>query len=357
MIKEIGSSFWINPTDLKKDNKDITPFSFGLKGKDYVWTSTCRSAIALALKNIAYYHNLPKVVVLPTFSCTSVYQSFEKAGYEIRQYSVNRNMEICDNLIDIADGAGVLLIHKYFGFDTNKNLNKIIDVIRNKNVQIIEDKTQCLYSQTDPINADYYVASMRKWHGIPDGGFLVSNKPIIDKPKVEDDILEKLKIEAEILKYNYIILNQGEKRQFLELFSLAENKLDNQKEIYKISKISYKLQSNLDINFLVNSRRNNYNELCKHLNDKSIVVFKKLDDFITPLYCPIYVKNRIDLQIYLREHNIFAPVLWPKEGILGKSNDDGLYQYLLSLPIDQRYSKDDMIYMANCINEFFEINK
>ena len=64
-----------------------------------------------------------------------------------------------------------------------------------------------------------------------------------------------------------------------------------------------------------------------------------------PLYFPVYVKERDELQQFLGERGIYAPVLWP----VGELNRDELrgdeayiYEHMLALPIDQRYDVSQM---------------
>ena len=73
-----------------------------------------------------------------------------------------------------------------------------------------------------------------------------------------------------------------------------------------------------------------------------------------PLYIPIFVENRTDVQTYLRGHNIFAPVLWPipKEVEQDINKDVSyIYEHLLAIPCDQRYSLDDM---RKIVESFYE---
>mgnify|MGYP002909138984 CR=1 FL=1 len=72
-------------------------------------------------------------------------------------------------------------------------------------------------------------------------------------------------------------------------------------------------------------------------------------------YIPIFVENRTDVQTYLREHNIFAPVLWPipKEVEQDINKDVSyIYEHLLAIPCDQRYSLDDMRKIVECFYEY-----
>ena len=75
----------------------------------------------------------------------------------------------------------------------------------------------------------------------------------------------------------------------------------------------------------------------------------------SPLYVPVYADEREKLQEFLKDKNIFAPVLWPVpkqvEGRLGK-DVEFIFRHLLALPCDQRYGKKDMEFISQCLLEF-----
>ena len=62
----------------------------------------------------------------------------------------------------------------------------------------------------------------------------------------------------------------------------------------------------------------------------------------------------------MKEHNIFAPVLWPfPEAIkqLDINEDIGyIYKHALALPCDQRYSLSDMEKIVECFRNYAQEN-
>ena len=80
---------------------------------------------------------------------------------------------------------------------------------------------------------------------------------------------------------------------------------------------------------------------------------KNLDEVTTaPLYFPIYVSNRSAFQRKLANKHIYAPVLWPVQtkDVLINEEVEYIYSHILMLPIDQRYSIDDMIKIVELAN-------
>ena len=63
--------------------------------------------------------------------------------------------------------------------------------------------------------------------------------------------------------------------------------------------------------------------------------------------------HRKDLQKYLASKDIYAPVIWPNEvSFEVDENTQYLYEDLLCIPVDQRYSLEDMSRVANEIINF-----
>ncbi len=359
MLSEIGSNFWINPADKYTYLQEVTPQSFGLTGSDYCFLSTCRSAISLALEIIELQDpNVSKVAAVPSFTCETVIQPFLESGYGLKMYGINAGLGIEKDgfLADLKESeVGVLIIHRYFGFDTMPDISGVIGEIRELGIYIIEDRTQCLYSDIQPLDADFFVASLRKWHGIPDGGILVCKGGKIErKPLDVDTELERAKVDAGYAKYNYLFHQIGKKDNFLEKYKIAEEILDKQSARYKISPLSYAMQASLDISSMKQKRRSNYVTLTKEIRNIAGIgiVFPELQEGVVPLYCPIMAAEREYVQKLLCDRRIYAPIIWPKPDILPDIFGSGskLYLNMLCIPIDQRYEEDDMLRIASVLS-------
>lgn len=359
MQKEIGSNFWISPSDLKAEIKgQLLPEIFGCSGTDYIWLSSCRSAISVVIETIEKRQpNVSKVVCLPSFTCNTVYEPFIKSGYNVVLLPINKDLVISsEEIIEFTEkfNVGIILLHNFFGFDTLANIDKVISVLRKKNLYIIEDCTQSMYSDFGRLDADFYVGSIRKWCGVPDGGFAVCKNGCFEKkPRISDVVLEKLKLEASIKKYEYIYNNKGDKDEFLLKYKEAEDWLDNQVRQYNISTSSIKIQSSLDVVSLKSKRRRNYRILLEGIKGINGIspIFKEISDNVVPLYFPLYCDCRERIQKELRDNRIYAPIIWPKNDNCPTVRGDAeyIYNHILCIPIDQRYDSDDMNRIVNIL--------
>ena len=360
MHKEIGSNFWLNRYD-KLESKEISLDFLQLNIVDIAFLSTGRSAISFVLNHIELPED-KKIALLPQFTCHTVIEPFIKAGYKVFYYSIDKDLH-CDKESFLKDiekyQPSVVLVHGYFGFNTLLPIKDIITDIRESGIIVIEDITQTMYSKIEHTEADYYIASFRKWAALPDGGFAAStNKRFSYKPDKIDEKLQEAKLEAFHAKYLYICKDNGNKEEFLNMLKNAEQILSEQKEIFTMGNVSKMIQGNLEIDILRYRRRENFQYLFEGVADTSLIepVFKDLPEDVVPLYFPIYVKcDRRTLQSFLAENNIYAPVIWPKP-IQCKNNItesvDWIYDHILSIPCDQRYGIEDMKRIVEKIIEF-----
>ena len=360
MLSEIGSNFWMSPNDGRSSRTLGTPCSiFGYKGSDYAWLSTGRSATRLVLQTIEERNpDVKKVALIPPFTCYTVIDPFIDFGYEIHTLPLSLDLKTTpEEILQKVEqtGTGVLLVHRYYGFDTLPGFNDIVETLRNKGVVVIEDCTQCLYSDCPVSDADYFVGSIRKWCGVPDGGFAICRDGRFEqKPIYSDEKMVEAKRIASELKYQFLFEGKGDKLTFKAKYREAEELLDNQKGYYSIGELSARIQAELDVDELKHKRRENYAVLLKGFQNVAglSILFKDLPDLITPLYFPILVDNRVQWQNLLADNDIYAPVVWPKADHCPDIDDNSqtIYDKILCVPIDQRYGTDDMERIVEVIN-------
>lgn len=351
MQSEIGSNFWLSPDDMVGKGKMPTPDVFNCTGSDHVWLSTCRSAIELVIRTIEERNpNVKKVACLPPFTCHTVFEPFMKASYKIITLPLNEDLSSnAQGILKTVEEseAGIVLLHRYFGFDTLPDIDSVLPVLRKNNVIVIEDCTQSMYSSFSRVDADYFVGSIRKWCGVPDGGFAVCKEGVFsDKPMVSDVVLERAKREASEMKYRYLFRYNGLKEEYLACYKDAENILDNQSRSYLVSELSKIVQSNLDVEGMKMKRRENYQILACSLEkvDGIRPIFKQMRNDEVPLYFPVLCDNRKKIQSLLVKNAVYAPIVWPKDemcpGVCKEA--EFVYKHLLCIPVDQRYDADDM---------------
>ncbi|UJF26177.1 hypothetical protein [Planococcus sp. 107-1] len=198
---EIGSEFWLESVD--ENSKRKTP-DFLKEYKNVILTSSGRGAITHLLQQMQPKR---KSALLPAYICESVIIPFIEMGYECNYYEVDENLIPSIESIREYEDVGVFLHLGYYGFPTNSNLEDVLKSFYENSTIIIEDVTHTLFSKYKRSKFNhFYVGSIRKWFGIPSGGFLAS-KDIIDSKLEEKPFF--LRKDSKLLLIRRIILKLG----------------------------------------------------------------------------------------------------------------------------------------------------
>lgn len=386
MLKEIGSNFWQNieepdsisiSTDELQENmkKKLDEELDHISGSDVAFFSLGRAAIEFALIDIAkeragnkredndveigkYIYN----VVVPSYVCDTVIDPAINHNIPITPYDINLDLELTgDQLASTIEvnHADVVIFHQYYGFETASTILPVIKEYRNKGVKFVEDRTQNMFSTIKHLPVDYVVGSFRKWGAIADGGFCAKQTGnfCIDKPIEQDEEAVKNKDRAFRLKYAYMESDKGSKDEFLKVYRVAEDTLDSEQHLYRMSDYSmYTFLNHFDVETVKENRIANYKTIYESISEnKNICILtQKPDANHVPLYFTFVSDDRDAIQLMLRDQDIYAPIIWPRPTRMMQLSDtvEHIYKSVLSLPIDQRYGKDDMDRMAKAINEY-----
>ena len=355
---EIGSEFWIE-RDLE-ENISYKSQNWLNKYGEIVLTSSGRGAISLLLSELIKPRF--KKVLLPSYLCESIILPFVKAEYEIIYYNVDEFFSICIEDIIKNSEVDIFFHMSYFGFATNNNLNEIISYLKSKSVIIFEDVTHSLFSsQVNQFDNDYVCGSIRKWFGVPGGGFLASKKNIDVELAEGGYEFINLRKSSLLLKKEYMQNNnKALKEKFLSGFNEAEKILDKDIKPYKIDDYSELIIKSIDSNYIYDNRRKNYMYLLENLKQiKAIkIIFSNIEEGFVPMFFPIYIKNHRDtLRKVLTEKMVYCPIHWSVPSQLEGKIDNAnhiMYNSILSIPCDQRYKVEDMENIVTIIKNFFK---
>lgn len=370
---EIGSVFEINPAAVKKSGETTALHLAQVDkyGKAHCsFTASGREAIELALISLEREKpDTPKRCLMPAYMCDSVFLPFLHRGWELVFYTVDRGlMSYGEELfrLTLEHDPGMIFIHPYYGTDTCRELRVQMKALRKSGVFVMEDVTQSYYLEGIGKDADFVVGSLRKWYAVPDGGFVATDIPLAQEvlEAGEDYARERLSPLTEKWMYLHDETSSGEepeerqarKAAYLEKNRALEEALDHYSDIRRMSQVSLSILSETDEMAAAKKRSENYDYLYEKISGmRRLRPILEKEDGEAPLYFPIYAKERESLQGFLRERDIYAPVLWP----LGEENrnalvgdEDYIYRHILALPIDQRYGIGDMEKIAEALLDF-----
>lgn len=370
---EIGSIFEIDPAKAEKTGNVATLHlaQADKYGKAHCsFTASGREAIELALISLEREKpDIKKCCLMPGYMCDSVFLPFRHRGWELFFYSVDRDLlSYGEELFRLAleHDPGLILIHPYYGTDTCRELRVHLRALRKSGIYVMEDVTQAYYLKEAGKDADFVVGSLRKWYAIPDGGFVATDLPLAEDVLEEGEAYAQERLTPLTEKWKYLHdeafvqmaeeERQERKKTFLIKNRALEEALDHCCGIRRMSRLSRLILAETDEAAAAAKRAENYHYLYeKVIERKGIRPILPKQDGKAPLYFPVYAREREELQRFLRERDIYAPVLWP----LGEENrnalmgdEDYIYRHMLALPIDQRYGLAEMERIGEVLAQF-----
>lgn len=358
MEKEIGGNFY---EELLISNRTLQD------SKRLVFFDSGRSAIRYLLDLL---QDKIKSVMLPQYVCESVLIPFVEKQYQITYYPIDEKLQLIrgdfEQLLQ-EKAPQLVLVQSYFGFDTLNKERTFLKELSRKGIIVVEDITHSLLSDGWQPCADYMIGSLRKWCAIPDGGILIKTSD-----EEEENELQTIQQEENIEFLSVRLSAQEEKRKFMSgtedkssdkntfisLFDKSESILNGQSRYYTMSKYTRERIISVDWKQIVHKRKENYCVLRDALKSISGIemIFPYISDKIVPLYFPVFVnRNKRDSVRYcMQKNNILLPVIWPVPSCLANSlmiEVKRIYDEILAIPCDQRYTEQEMRFIAENIRE------
>lgn len=297
---------------------------------DALLLNSGRTSLEYILKS-----NKFKKIYIPFYICDVTLQPLirQKVAYEF--YHLDENF--LPGIKSIGSNE-VLLYVNYFGL-FNKNVETVSELYKN----VIVDNSQAFYAMPLKNTPTFY--SPRKFFGIPDGGFVYTNNRL------------ELNLETDSSKdrITHLItrIEEGAEAGYKN-FKENDAKLNNL-SLKKMSKLTERLLQNIDFKKIYLIRNTNFNFLHNTLQNKNeFSSYIELGNHNGPMIYPFLIKRGNSLREYLIKNKIFTAIYWPNviKWVEKGSFENYLTQNLIALPIDQRYSLDDMNVILDIINNY-----
>ena len=314
MAKEIGGYFELERFHSKEYYSDLLALNSARNALQYL----------VKAKNI-------RKLYIPYFLCDSVYLLCDKYGYEYEFYSIKSdftpdfNGELC------ADEY--LYVVNFFGQLTDECLIELKKEYEN----IIVDNVQAFFRK--PVSGIDTLYCCRKFFGVPDGAYL-STAAVLNEPLEKDKSKDRMTH----------ILGRFEESasEYYKAFQENEHYYENM-PLRTMSELTHNLLRAIDYDFVLSARSRNFEALHRLLGEKNLLTPR----FNEGAYCyPLYIKNGMAIKKELAKKSIFVPTLWPNAAELKGTLECDYAENILPLPVDQRYTEEDMAYMAQEIMNF-----
>jgi hypothetical protein len=279
-----------------------------------------RSAFQYVLEAKQY-----KKVYLPYYTCDVLLEPVQRLGLSFEYYSINRNFEAEFDFSDLRSHC-CFLYTNYFGLKDD-----YIKLLATKCGNLIIDNAQAFFALPPAPGVDVFY-SPRKFFGVPDGGYLYTNK--LNSRKFRKDVsykrVEHLLIRSELTAedgYSAFLENE---RSF------------SKTDITKMSGLTENLLKNINYGQIAAERRKNFLFLHRNLKELNEINFE-INPTQVPLSYPFY-SNDPALRERLIRNKIYTPQYW--DNVLKVAAAGSVeYDYalnLIHLPVDQRLERRDL---------------
>lgn len=302
---------------------ELPPARDGFIHSDGIMVNSGRHALEYILRFLG--SDVHKIW-LPYYTCDVVLQPIIRLNLEFGFYHINDNLEV-DEFPLLNDGE-YIIVNNYFGIKDLYIHNTVIPHYRDK---LIVDNAQAWYAPEYGEGCSFY--SPRKFFGMPDGGVAY----VAGSSKIELEQGNSFNRCAHLLKRIDISSESG-----YDDFRNASEKISHE-PLLGMSNLSHRILASLDFKAIKEKRTSNFKVLHEVLGQSNMLSIPEIDSFECPLVYP-YMTENIDLRKKLINNKIFVAKYWPN--VLNWSTAESvsykLTEYLMPLPIDQRYTENDM---------------
>lgn len=258
----------------------------------------------------------------------------------------------------------VLLYMRYFGIRPFED--EFLAALRRRadGILFLEDRTHDILvpRAEGGFQPDAAAASLRKWAALPEGGMLRTRLGTCKA--LTDSRYGELRLDAMEKKSRYLqSFDPALGLEAREESARAERLLDEGAEPVKMSPRSAAMLGQLDFAKILAARQRNLCRLRARLEpviaDGSVRLMTERPEN-SGLYLPVLIEDRDRVQQALIRRKIYCPAaIWPEppeaRGVCPVSRH--VTEHMLSVLCDQRYTEDEMDYIADNLMEILREKK
>lgn len=270
-------------------------------------------------------------VWLPVYLCNTVSDFLLKKAMSVEYYNIGHDF-LPENIQFEQDD--IVVWTTYFGVENYKQITEVIGRYQN----LVIDNTQSFY--IPPQKNVYNVYSCRKFFGVPDGSYLISNS--FSSPD------EKLPYSDSKSTARYLVdsIETSTNEAYSESLE-NEDRITNE-DVMAMSHFTERILASIDYEKNQQVRLKNYSVYNSILGELNEIKVSKPE--YAPMIYPLLVKSD-SLRSELVSRRVYIPQWWKAVIEDYRSNEWERYlsRYVIPLPIDQRYNPSDMEYISKLI--------
>lgn len=271
-----------------------------------------------------------KSVHIPYYLCPTVKQFLLDHSIKVHAYFINEKFEPV-GLTQKKDEA-VLLVN-YFGMISAERMS----IMKERYTNVIIDNSAAFFS--GPLDGCYNVYSTRKFFGVPDGCYVIGEEAV----KYVDEY--KQDFSSSTASFLFSRQEYTTSETYAERMK-NEERIDNS-GILQMSGLTRSLLNSIDYLPIMRKRLANFhyaNTLFDNANKIKPAGFT--DAKSIPMVYPLVVEDELMTE-KLKGKKIFTGRLWNAvlQEVPAYSFEAYLSKYLVPIPVDQRYTKEDLDYI------------
>lgn len=279
-------------------------------------------------------------VYLPAYCCSSLSDTLRSLGVSFGFYNVGIDLNPLSD-IQLEENEFFLYVN-YFGVKSDT----VAELAGVYGERLIVDNSQSFFSPPPEIGAAIY--SARKFFGVPDGAYLYSDQ--FEPSRIK---LEKAEYSAEHLIQR---IECGPEEAYPR-YRESEKKL-RESGLREMSGFSRRLLAACNYREVAQKRLANFSTLHSGLKALNLLQNISFDSILdgssasVPLVYPLLVKDGEALRNQLIKNRVYVAKYWQDvmDNEMSSDLEKELVQNLILLPMDQRYSREHMLFVMEIIN-------
>ena len=282
--------------------------------------NTVKAALPLVSKVLK-----AKKIYVPYYLCPNVIEELEKSFDNVEFYYLNENLQ---PRINSPKGKTIYLVD-YFGIMDKAVYEYVVD---NPETTFIIDNAHSFYNRPIMRSNVFNLYSCKKFFGVPDGGYLISDRKI-------DQVYDK-SVSSYISNYLIKSLEEGTNSCYQEKKKIDEYINNNYSGI---SIFAEELLSRIDYEKIKTVRKKNFNLYQEYFVEVNQI---KCEENSIPYIYPLNVGKNIKDKLI--KEKIYVPTLWSQVLDAGFDNtaEKKMAENTLFLPLDQRYAEEDISFIS-----------
>jgi len=305
---------------------EIEQFHGRLYYPDAIAVNTARNALAYLL-----LARKIDAISIPRLLCDSVSGVCARLGVSVTYYDLTEDLRPLASTLSPATWTYVV---NYYGVLSNSE----IQALAAHHPRLILDNVQAFFQR--PVAGVDTIYSCRKYFGVPDGAYLVTDA------KFSPDI--PCERTGERVMYLVGRLESTASECFAG-FTEANRSL-GQQPLRRMSKFSANLLRGVDYDRVKRVRGSNYRLLRDAFRTLNGLNLKEIEGAFA---YPLLVEDGMNVRPRLHSRGLYVPTLWPEVVARGPrtSLESRMAADILPLPCDQRYGPEDMEYLIEGVRE------